>query len=107
MTNNVLHPTKDDFDTILQENQFVLVDFWATWCTPCKMLAPVIDQLADKYVGSVKVLKVDIDDQSSLAEQYNVQSIPTVILFKNGQIVERDVGAKPLSNYVDMIEKNI
>lgn len=107
MTNNVLHPTKNDFDTILQENQFVLVDFWATWCTPCKMLAPVIEQLADKYVGSVKVLKVDIDDQSSLAEQYNVQSIPTVILFKNGQIVERDVGAKPLSNYVDMIEKNI
>ncbi len=72
----------------------VLVDFWATWCGPCKMIAPIIDQIATEMAGSAKVGKVDVDANNSLASAFNVRSIPTLIYFKNGQVVDTIVGAR-------------
>ena len=97
MANRVLHPNKNELDALLQQERLVLVDFWATWCMPCKMLAPVIEQLAEQYAGQVTVAKVDIDEHEDLAIRYGIQSIPTVLLFENGQLVEQEVGVKPAS----------
>ncbi|HIG26006.1 MAG TPA: thioredoxin [Acidimicrobiia bacterium] len=72
----------------------VLVDFWAEWCGPCKMIAPVLEELADEQVGSLKIAKVNVDDAPGLAQRFEVMSIPTLILFKDGQPVKRIVGAK-------------
>jgi thioredoxin 1 len=73
----------------------VLVDFWAEWCGPCKMIAPILEEIADEQVGSVKIAKLNVDDAPDTARQYEVMSIPTMILFKDGQPVKKIVGAKP------------
>lgn len=104
---NILHPGKADFEQMLKGNTLVLVDFWATWCAPCRMLAPVIEQLAEKYNGKVTVAKVDIDEQQELAMDFAVQSIPTVILFKNGQPVGTLVGVRPSAAYEELIDANL
>jgi len=86
---NTLEFTDANFEAeVLKSQQPVLVDFWADWCTPCKMLTPTIDALAGKYVGRVKVGKVDVTVQKQVSAQYQIMSIPTVLLFKNGQIVK-------------------
>ncbi len=102
-------------EIILNENNFdnevlksdipVLVDFWASWCGPCKMLSPIISQLADEYAGKVKVCKVNVDEQPVLANRYQIQSIPTMYFFKNGQIVDKSIGFKPKNAIIAMIEK--
>ncbi len=87
--------TKANFETEVINSQIpVLVDFWATWCGPCRMLAPVIEELADELAGSVTVGKVNVDDEPELAMRFGVASIPTVILFKNGQAEKISVGYK-------------
>jgi thioredoxin 1 len=73
----------------------VLVDFWAVWCGPCRLIAPIVEELAHQYEGKLKVYKVDVDKEQSLAMQYGIMSIPTLLLFKNGQLVEQIVGALP------------
>ena len=103
----IVHVTKDNFKEVVQSDKTVLLDFWANWCAPCKMLAPVIDRLAEQYAGRVKVAKIDIDEHSALAERYDIQSIPTILLFKDGKVTARDVGAKPLSNYTAMLDANL
>lgn len=107
MANRVLHPNKNELDALLQQERLVLVDFWATWCMPCKMLAPVIEQLAEQYAGQVTVAKVDIDEHEDLAVRYGIQSIPTVLLFENGQLVEQEVGVKPASAYTRLLDKRL
>ena len=80
---------------VLLARQPVLVDFWATWCGPCRMLAPVIEELANEYAGKVKVGKVNVDDERELALEYGVSSIPTVMVFQNGEIKATSVGYRP------------
>lgn len=92
--NNTLAFTTDSFDTdVLQSDLPVLVDFWAEWCGPCRMIAPTVDSFADEYAGKVKVGKVNVDEHSSIAARYNVRGIPTLLLFKGGQVVDQRVGA--------------
>jgi len=97
-----------DFDNqVLKNKDLVLVDFWAQWCGPCKMLAPVIDQLADTYQGKLKVFKMDVDANEETPAKYQVRGIPTVILVKNGEVVERLVGAQPKAAFEQAITKHL
>ena len=84
----------------------VLVDFWATWCGPCKQLGPVLDQLAGEMAGSVQIAKVDVDSNPALAQQLGVTSIPALFLFKNGVVVDKMVGARPKSDIAASIRKH-
>ena len=93
------------WEALLKENEIVFVDFFATWCGPCKMLAPEIEKLADEYVGQVPVVKVDVDEEPELARRYNVMSIPTLFVFKNGEAVATMMGFQPLQAMKNMIEK--
>lgn len=103
----VLHLNEEGFDKLLQSGQPMLVDFWATWCGPCKMLAPTIEELCAQYDGTVTVGKVDVDDNQELAIRYSVMSIPTVILFQGGQEVERLVGLLPKERFCQMVEAHL
>ena len=91
-------------DEVLNADQPVLVDFWAEWCGPCKMLGPVIDELAGEYEGKAKVGKIDIDNNRDAAVQYGIQSIPSIIIFKNGEIVNKFVGISPKDELASAID---
>ena len=81
----------------------VIVDFWADWCMPCKMIAPVLEELDSEYDGNLKVAKLDVDDQPELAQQYNVVSIPTLLVFKDGEMVKQHVGAAPKETLRELV----
>lgn len=97
--------TKSNFNEVIMSQKPVLVDFWASWCGPCRMVAPIIEQIAEEYEGKITVGKVDVDEHGALAAEYAVVSIPTVILFKDGKPVEKLVGAHSFDDYADMIDK--
>lgn len=103
----VLHLNEEEFRTLLKDDKPLLVDFWAGWCGPCKMLAPVIEELAVQYDGTVAVAKVDIDENQALAMAYGVMNIPTVVLFQKGNEVDRLVGVMPKERFCQMIEAHI
>lgn len=93
---HVLELTDGNFQTeVLDSGQPILVDFWAPWCMPCRQISPMIDELASENAGAVKVGKVNIDDSPAVAQQFGVSSIPTLMVFKNGEVTERFVGAQP------------
>ena len=89
----VRHVSEADFDSLLKDDKPVLVDFWATWCPPCRAIAPTLDSLAKDSVGTATIAKVDVDQNQALAGKYGVRNIPTLIIFKNGKEVDRLVGA--------------
>ena len=91
----ILHFDEKTFDEAVNGDKPVLVDFWATWCGPCRMLAPVIEEIANEYAGKVKVGKVNVDDERELALEYGVSSIPTVMVFQNGEVKQTSVGYRP------------
>lgn len=98
--------TKENFqEEVLDAKQPVLVDMFATWCGPCKMMSPVIEELAEEYEGQVKVGKVDIDADSELAAQYGIMSVPTFLIFKDGQISDKIIGAVPKEILKEAIDK--
>jgi thioredoxin 1 len=101
---NVKHVTKNDFDTeISGSNLPVLVDFWAPWCGPCRMLSPVLDELAGEMNGKVKILKVNVDEEPELASKFGVMSIPTVIAFKQGKATNKVVGFRSKEEFKNML----
>jgi thioredoxin 1 len=105
---NTLQFTDENFDhQVLESNIPVLVDFWAEWCGPCQLLAPIIEELAEEYHGRVKVGKLDTDNAVRTASKYNVQSIPTVIVFVRGQPAERIVGLRPKSDFKTVLDAKI
>ena len=100
-----LEITDSTFDKIvLQSDKPVLVDFWAAWCGPCRMVGPIIDELSSEYDGKAVVGKVDVDNNQKFAAKYGVRNIPTVLLFKDGELVDRKVGVSPKQVYADAIE---
>lgn len=95
-----------NFDSVLAtKNTPVMVDFWATWCGPCRMVAPVIEQVAEEYEGRAIVGKVDVDECGDLAMRYGVMSIPTVMVFVNGQPIAKQIGAAPKTTYAAMLDQ--
>lgn len=98
--------TAENFDeAVLQSEKPVLVDFWAPWCGPCRMVSPLVDQLAEEYEGKAVVGKVNVDDEGELALRYDVMTIPTVIIFKDGEVADQITGAYPKAKFEEMLNR--
>tara|TARA_Y100001970_G_scaffold92068_1_gene116206 strand:- start:1367 stop:1693 length:327 start_codon:yes stop_codon:yes gene_type:complete len=108
MSDNVKEITSENFDKeVLESGLPVLIDFWAEWCGPCKQLAPTVEEVADAMVGSVKVCKMDVDSNQDLAVQYGVRSIPTLLIFKNGEVTSTQIGAISKQQLEDFIAAEV
>lgn len=102
---NEVRLTKNNFrDEVLNSDIPVLVDFWATWCGPCRMVAPIVEEIADEYDGRIKVGKVNVDEEPELSMQFRVASIPTLMVFKNGKLVNTAVGYRPKADILALFE---
>ena len=105
---NVKEVSDSSFDgDILKSSVPVLVDFWAPWCGPCRSVAPIVEDLANQYAGKLKVAKINVDESTEVAMRYQITSIPTFILFKNGQVADRALGALPRSEFVKLIDRHV
>ena len=103
---NVIHiGSEEAFDQLIAGDTPVLVDFWATWCGPCRMIAPIVEEIANEYAGKVVVAKVDVDEMGELAQRYRIMNIPTLMLFKQGQLVDKAIGARPKAALEQMLNK--
>ena len=99
--------TNTSFDEFLASEKLVIVDFWATWCGPCRMLSPLLDEVEEEMADKIEVVKVNVDDADEVAMRYRIMSIPTLLFFKNGAMVVRSVGAMPKSALVEKINANL
>ena len=105
---DIIHATDASFDAdVINSDTPVLVDFWAEWCGPCKMIAPVLDDLSSEYAGKLKVAKVDVDANSDAPAKYGVRGIPTLIIFKNGEAAATKVGALSKTQLMEFVDANI
>jgi thioredoxin 1 len=108
MSEHVKEVTDQSFDQeVLQSQQPVLVDFWAAWCAPCRMLAPTIDQVADDYAGKAKIVKLNVDDNAETSGRYNIRGIPTLLLFKDGELKDQIVGATSKDHISRLIDAQL
>ena len=108
MSENTSTVTDSSFDAVvLKSETTVLVDFWATWCAPCKAIAPLIDEIAGQYAGKVKVFKMNVDENPATPGKFGVRGIPTLILFKGGKVVDQLVGAVPKSQIKELVDKGL
>ena len=108
MSDSVLHVSDNEFnETVIKASGPVLVDYWAEWCGPCKMIAPVLDAIAEEYAGKLTVVKINIDDNPQTPQHYGVRGIPTLMLFKNGNVEATKVGALSKSQLTAFIDSNI
>ena len=105
MSDAIVHTTDTSFESdVLQSDVPALVDFWAAWCGPCKMIAPLLDELADEYAGRIKICKVDVDSNPETAAKFNVRGIPTLLVFKNGHVEATKVGALSKAQLVEFVD---
>ncbi len=108
MGGNLIEFTDTNFDReVLNADKPVLVDFWAPWCAPCRMVGPIIEELSSSYAGRVKVGKLNTDDNPTIGSRYGIMSIPTILLFKNGEIVDRIVGAVPKKEFEKLLNGHV
>ena len=108
MSENILHVSDNDFDDrVLKSEGPVLVDYWAEWCGPCKMIAPILDKIASEYEGRLTVVKINIDDNPGIPQKYGVRGIPTLMLFKNGEVEATKVGALSQSQLTAFLDSSL
>jgi thioredoxin 1 len=108
MSDNITHVTKDSFDDdVLKSDRPVLVDYWAEWCGPCKMIAPILEEIATEYGDRVKICKVDVDENQDTAARFGIRGIPTLMLFKNGDVEATKVGALSKSQLAAFLDSHI
>jgi thioredoxin 1 len=104
-TDTVAYVEESEFDTLLSEEKVVVVDFTATWCGPCRLISPLMDQLAEEYKGRAKVVKVDIDNNKPIFKKFGLRNIPAVLIFKDGELAETIVGISPYEKFTEAIQK--
>ena len=108
MSDKIVHTSDAAFDAdVLQNNKAVLLDFWAEWCGPCKMIAPLLDEVADKYEEKLDVVKLNVDENPNTAQKFGIRSIPTLILFKDGAVQAQMMGAMPKSQLEEFLDTNL
>jgi thioredoxin 1 len=106
-TNSIQHVTDADFNNVINGGKPVFVDFWAAWCGPCRLIGPIVEELAPSYEGRAVITKMNVDENPQVAQQFGVTSIPTLMMFKDGKLVDRMVGAAPKSALQNFIDRNL
>jgi len=104
----IMHTTDADFAKDVEQGEgLIIVDFWAEWCAPCRMIAPVLEKLDQEFAGKIQIVKLNVDEHPEAPARFGIMGIPTLLMFKNGEVVDRIVGFQPKDNFVRLIEKHI